>query len=43
MLVIPIPGTEKLTIPGAPKIIVQDYEARLAGLRNLSFVIDPRP
>lgn len=41
MLVIPVPGTENLTIPGAPKVVVQDYEAKLAALRNLSFVIDP--
>ena len=41
MLVIPVPGTAGLTIPNAPKIVVKDYEAKLAVLPGLSFVIDP--
>lgn len=41
MLVIPVPGTTGLSIPNAPKIVVKDYEAKLAALPGLSFVIDP--
>lgn len=41
MLVIPIPGTETLTIPDAPKIVVREYESRLAGLPGLTMLMDP--